>query len=119
MTRKIEVLHGRTTVMCIDEPRAGGACHMYRVFKGEVSSNEIDIFPVAAINFQNGPICENGVNGCTNEDLLSIVADRLKGFQSGQFACPENALALANIEKAMHWLNNRTQARMKRGAHDK
>ncbi|KVR99176.1 hypothetical protein WK29_30460 [Burkholderia vietnamiensis] len=65
--------------------------------------------------FQNGPIAEAGVNGITQEVLLAIVADRLRSFQAGPYACRENALALTKIEEAQHWLQQRTIARMRRG----
>lgn len=55
------------------------------------------------------------MNGLTQEVLLAIVADRLRSFQVGQFACRENALALTKIEEAQHWLHSRTLARMQRG----
>ena len=67
------------------------------------------------VRFQNGPIGESGVNGCHQEDLLAIVIHRLRGFQSGEYACRENALALTKLEEAMHWLNHRTSERQKRG----
>lgn len=67
------------------------------------------------INFQDGPINEVGVNGLTHEVLLSIVADRLRGFQSGPYKCKENACALTHIEEALHWLQSRTLDRMRRG----
>lgn len=66
-------------------------------------------------NFQYGPIGEVGVNGLTNEVLLAIVADRMRYFQRGQFACRENALAITKIEEAMHWLHARTRRRMEDG----
>jgi hypothetical protein len=69
----------------------------------------------ATILFQNGPISEKGVNGITQEVLLAIVADRLRSFQAGPFACRENALALTKIEEAQHWLQQRTLSRMRRG----
>jgi hypothetical protein len=65
--------------------------------------------------FQNGPIKENGVNGCHQEDLLAIVLHRLQSFQAGDYKCRENALAITKIEEAMHWLNHRTTARLNRG----
>jgi len=67
------------------------------------------------ISFQNGPINEAGVNGLTHEALLAVVADRLRCFQSSKFACKENACALTHVEEAMHWLQQRTIARMRRG----
>jgi hypothetical protein len=67
------------------------------------------------VKFQNGPISENGVNGCQNEDLLLIVANRLQCFQAGEFSCRENALALTKVQEALHWLDHRTADRNKRG----
>lgn len=94
-------------VEVLDEPGAGGANHEYAVVlpNGKTTS----------ISFQNGPIAESGVNGLTQEVLLAIVADRLRSFQAGPFACRENALALTKIEEAQHWLQSRTLARMRRG----
>lgn len=100
-----------TSVVCIDKPGAGNACHEYLVLP-EVDK---DAKELTCVHFQNGPIQENGVNGCQNEDLLEIVVDRLKGFQSGDFSCRENAIALTNIETALLWLNKRTNDRIDRG----
>ena len=71
----------------------------------------------STILFQNGPIAEDGVgvNGVTHEVLLAIVADRLRSFQQGPYACKANACALTHIEEAMHWLQQRTLERMRRG----
>jgi len=65
--------------------------------------------------FQNGAIGDVGVNGVTQEVLLSIVADRLRSFQAGPYACPENALALSHVESAQAALHSRTKARVARG----
>jgi hypothetical protein len=67
------------------------------------------------IFFQHGPISESGVNGLTHEVLLAIVADRLRSFQNGSYRCKANACALTHIEEAMHWLQQRTLERMRRG----
>lgn len=100
----------RIKINVVDEPGAGGANHEYDVVvdNGDTGFN-------VRISFQNGPINENGVNGLTQEVLLAIVADRLRSFQAGKFACRENALALTKIEEAQHWLHSRTLARMSRG----
>jgi len=100
-----------TEVVCLDGIGFGGACHEYRVKPVNGDQNP----PLAMVSFQNGPIGENGVNGCHNEDLLAIVIDRLRGFQSGEFSCRENALALTKLEEALHWLNHRTSDRRRRG----
>ncbi len=106
-----------------DEPGAGGANHLYMVGGFDTESNASDPFVErygapskhTTILFQNGPIAEHGVNGITQEVLLEIVADRLRSFQAGPYACRENALALTHIETAMLWLHKRTWDRMARG----
>jgi hypothetical protein len=67
------------------------------------------------VKFQSGPIPEVGINGFTIEALLAICSDRLRKFQDGPFSCRENALALTKIEEGLHWLHERTRARMARG----
>jgi hypothetical protein len=106
---RVNPANDRLTITVTDEPGAGGANHRYEVagFDGHVGG--------VTISFQNGPINENGVNGLTQEVLLAIVADRLRSFQAGQYACRENALALTKIEEAQHWLHSRTLSRMQRG----
>lgn len=105
-----------------DEPGAGGACHHYLVmnqdqFKREVVEGEFEqiIENMCSVRFQNGPLKENGLNGISQEALLTIVIDRLRGFQSGEFKCRENAVALTHLETAMLWLHKRTIDRMNRG----
>jgi hypothetical protein len=111
----------RITVM--DAPGSGGANHRY-VIGGYNARNNPSLdddgieheYPEATvIMFQNGPIAEVGVNGITQEVLLAIVVDRLRSFQAGPYACRENAIALTKVEEAMHWLQQRTIARMRRG----
>lgn len=104
-------------VVCLDEPGAGGACHVYEIVGvekiGAPTSHTHRLF--GSINFQNGLIKEARANGCHQEDLLAIVIDRLQHFQKGKFACRENAVALTKIEEALHWLRHRTNARAERG----
>jgi hypothetical protein len=102
-----------------DEPGAGGASHRYLIGGFDTHTNDSDrdsaIKNELEILFQNGPIPEKGTNGVTHEALLAIVADRLRCFQAGPYKCKENACALTHIEEAMHWLQQRTLARMRRG----
>ena len=105
----------RIEIVVTDEPGSGGANHEYLI-KLPSPDNSVGVEGRQfEISFQNGPINENGTNGVTHEVLLAIVADRLRAFQSGQFACRENALALTKLEESMHWLHSRTRARMSRG----
>lgn len=110
--RELEIGTKRfTKVIVHDKQGAGGACHKYTVEKiGEGYSPSL-----AIVNFQNGPIKENGVNGCHNEDLIAIVIDRLECFQAGEFACPENERAIIYLKESLGQLNFRTQNRIVRG----
>ena len=96
-------------VTVIDEPGHGGANHAYDIEGGEAV--------LTYLRFQNGPISEdgNGVNGITHEALLAVLIDRLRGFQSGPYSCKANACALTHLEEALHWLQQRTLERMRRG----
>lgn len=109
---KVNPANDKLIIEVLDEPGAGGANHVYQV-RGYHNKDADETATV--IRFQNGPINEAGVNGLTQEVLLSIVADRLRSFQAGPFSCRENALALTKIEEAQHWLQQRTLARMRRG----
>jgi len=108
-SHKVNGLNEALTVLVLDEPGAGGACHRYEIQPfGALGAS-------AVIRFQNGPIQEMGVNGISGESLLAVVEDRLKSFQAGPYACRENALALTHLQEAMHWLHHRTRERMQRG----
>jgi hypothetical protein len=108
---KVNPANDSITICVMDEPGSGGANHHYTANWSEQDGSLQSL----ALKFQNGPINENGVNGVTQEVLLAIVADRLRSFQSGPFACKANACALTHIEEAMHWLQQRTIERMRRG----
>ena len=96
-----------TEIYATDEP-AFNANHEYTVSAVD-STNDY-----AKVSFQKGPIKENGVNGCHNEDLIAIVIDRLQSLNQGDFACRENSIAITKLEEALLWLNKRTQDRIAR-----
>jgi len=111
---RVNGLNESINIIVMDEPGPGNACHHYRV--EPIASDH----PQGAINpfdikFQKGAILESGVNGCSNEALLAVVIDRLRGFQSGPFACRDNAVALTKLEEAVMWLHKRTRDRIARG----
>lgn len=113
------------TVEVLDEPGQGGASHLYQITGFNTETNGSCPFTErygkpsdhTTILFQNGPIDENGngANGIQQEALLAIVLDRLRGFQSGQYRCRENACAITHIEEALMWLQKRTRDRLARG----
>lgn len=80
----------------------------------EVSSVEKEEV-VGKVNFQEGPIKENGVNGVSNEDLINMIIARLEAFQRTDYNCPENAMAITKLEESLMWLRKRTNSRSKRG----
>jgi hypothetical protein len=126
-------------ITVLDEPGAGGANHQYMISWGEQRGKptiaeleamlakedgpkpqmwpdgSVTLGQTCLICFQNGPIKEAGVNGITQEALLTVVIDRLRSLQAGPFSCRENAIALTHIEEALMWLQRRTVARIKRG----
>ncbi len=104
--------HKYTKVEAMDERGQGNANHVYHINQGLLG---VPTLATTVIEFQNGPIKEEGLNGITNEDLLVVVIDRLYGFQAGKFKCRENAIALTKIEEAYMWLLRRTTIREQRG----
>lgn len=96
-------------VCAIGTKGPGGAYHDYAVVS--VATQEI----LAAVEFQKGPRnAPESRHGVIDSDLLEMVRDRLKAFQSGGYACEENAHALVHIEEALIWLNKRTEDRIER-----
>jgi len=81
---------------------------------GDGPGTEPWFYTATRVAFQNGPIKEHGYNGLTQEALFAIIIDRLEGFQSGKFACRENAVALTHTESALLWLTKRTLDRLAR-----
>ena len=101
-------------VYALDEAGCGGASHKYRIepIGCDEQGNQ---YISQNISFQNGPRKDdNSVQGVLDTDLLEIVRDRLKGFQSGEFSCRENACALTHIEEALMWMNRRVEDRIER-----
>lgn len=126
VSHKVNGLNESIYIGVMDEPGQGNACHKYelallkdvevpleKASEGVIRS-QVPILSTI-IQFQNGPIKESGFNGFSNESLLAIVEDRLLGFQSGQYACRENAIALTKLQEVMMWLQKRTLDRTRRG----
>ncbi len=109
VSHKVSGLNEFLRIAAVDEPGMGGANHVYDVTPTVGNAKGV------RIEFQNGPLKEAPPNGLSNEALLAIVEDRLIGFQSGQFACRENAIALTKLQEAMMWLQKRTRDRVARG----
>ena len=114
--RKVNIGTNRFTEVFATDDAAFNANHEYIVVAAPAEGEEIGLDnPYAKVKFQEGPIKENGVNGCHNEDLIAIVLDRLYSLNQGDFKCRENSIAITKLEEAMMWLNKRTADRKARG----
>lgn len=108
--RKVDIgTSNYTEVFAVDE-KTFNANHSYQIISADSTKS-----CYATIYFQAGPIKENGVNGCHNEDLIAIVIDRLQCLNQGDFACRENSIAITKLEETLMWLRKRTDDRVKRG----
>lgn len=104
----VDVSHRYTDVHADQYIGSGNAHHHYSI-------SHKDGRVMALLDFQDGPIKEAGVNGVMDENLMAVVIDRLRGFQSGPYACRENALALTKLEESLMWLKSRTERRVREG----
>lgn len=111
-SHKVNGCNDGITIQVMDEPGPGGANHQYSIANEFTPQRGVWCL---LLSFQNGPIPTNGVNGITHENLLAILEDRLVGFQSGKFACEENAQALHHIRETQRILKSRTEKRLARG----
>lgn len=70
---------------------------------------------VNSISFtiQNGPIKESGVNGCQVDTIIEAARAILEGLNK-QFPCQENEEALAHLDQAIDWLEERKKNRERR-----
>lgn len=103
--------HAPTSVASLDDrdPNAGNASHIYGIQFGGPDA-------MVKIQFQHGPRgVATSTAGVFDDDLLAIIEDRLQGFQSGPFACVENAEALAGVQSARDALARRVAARIAKG----
>lgn len=102
------VSHKNTRIFCEDNWEFN-APHHFIVETADTNT------AIAYIDFQRGPVKENGINGVANEDLLLMVLARLEGFQMSDYRCPENQEAIYAITEALEALNRRHSLRTARG----
>lgn len=67
-----------------------------------------------SFTLQNGPVKENGVNGCQVDTIIAAAKTILEGLNSN-FPCRENATAITKLDEALMWLEKRTNDRNSRG----
>ena len=67
------------------------------------------------IELQNGPIKENGVNGCQIDEVVEWCKNVIEQLNTPPYACRENSMAITKLDEALMWLQRRTENREKRG----
>lgn len=71
-------------------------------------------------DIQNGPVQQNGRNGCDATDIIRYAIGLYRSFNSAH-PCRENSLTMTKLEEALHWQEARTRDRSERNVegHDK
>lgn len=67
-----------------------------------------------SFTLQNGPVKENGVNGCQVDTVIEAAKAIIEGLNKN-FPCRENSMVITKLDEALMWLNIRKQDRMARG----
>ena len=102
-------IHKDSNGVAVTPNTKGPAGHVYDIVAGEHK---------VTLQFQNGGVKDNGVNGITNEALLAVLEDRLTHLNE-KFPCIQNNLAIINIKAALTILEQRTASREARGVEGK
>lgn len=90
----------------------------YKKFEAEIRPNVFiytrDDKNSLSFTIQNGPIKENGVNGCQVDTVIEVAKTIVEGLNA-KFPCRENSIAITKMDEALMWLRERTRDREKRG----
>jgi hypothetical protein len=71
-------------------------------------------YTVIAFHIQDGPVKENGVNGCQVDTIIEAAKLIIEGLNKN-FPCRENSVAITKLDEALMWLEKRKKDREKRG----
>lgn len=74
---------------------------------------------LVGIHFQCGPVNEVDLNGIFLPDMIAVCIDMIEHFQSSDFKCKENDIAIDGLKAAITALRARTNNRKERGVHGK
>jgi len=67
-----------------------------------------------SFTIQNGPVKENGANGCQVVDMIAVAKHMIEELNK-KFPCRENAMTITKLDEALMWQEKRTKDRQKRG----
>jgi hypothetical protein len=113
--RNGSALNEALTLLACDDVNDGGApCeYLVRYARPNIYVPASRILYNHGLRFHTGDPAQ-GVTGLSNEALLAMVLDRLRGFQTGPYPCPENTHAVQCVEQALRWLRLRSEHRRAR-----
>jgi len=96
-------LNSKLDIEATDDPGPGGAHNSY-----QITTTVADYASkFCTIKFHTGdPKGIDGIKGISDETLLAVVIDRLKGFQKGKFGNEKIANALVRLEECLMWLQS-------------
>lgn len=63
-----------------------------------------------SFTLQNGPMKENGKNGCQVTDVIAVAKHIIEELNK-KFPCRENAVTITKLEEALMWQEKRTKDR--------
>ena len=66
-----------------------------------------------SFTLQNGPVKENGVNGCQVDTIIEAAKLIVEGLNK-QFPCRENAMVITKLDEALMWSEKRRADRESR-----
>lgn len=71
--------------------------------------------PFIRLEFQHGNPDEVGINGCTMEEVMDVLIEKLTEFQKRGLACKENSVALWHLNSARDIMALRARVRAEQG----
>ena len=94
----------------------------YKWFEAEIRPHNFVYVrhDVNSISFtiQNGPIKENGVNGCQGDTIIEAAKMIVEGLNK-KFPCRENSMVITKLDEALMWSEKRRLDRLARGVEGK
>jgi len=82
--------------------------------RDEYPINITDRMNTISFRLQNGPIGQNGVNGCQVDTMIEASMIIIKSLNEN-FPCKENEKAIEKLTEALFWIEERKRDRTKRG----